>query len=235
MDEARARVEMVAFCRNLYQRQLVVGTDGNLSLRLRPGELLLTPSAVSKGGLEPEQLIVVDDAGRVLRAKPGLKPTSELPLHLVCYQVRPDVLAVIHAHPPSAIAFSVAGLPLSQCLLPELYAELGPVATAAYSTPGTEACPDAVAPLLRSHDAVMMARHGSLTVGRDLRQAHSRLERLEHTARVSLAARGFARVALPEQEVVRRLEEREQAGGPPRPGLCNACGACVGRMGEAME
>ncbi len=230
MDEARARTEMVAFCRNLYQRQLVVGTDGNLSLRLGPGQLLLTPSAVSKGSLQPEQLIVVNDEGQVLRAAPGLKPTSELPLHLVCYRVRPDVLAVIHAHPPSAIAFSVAGLPLSQCLLPELYVDLGPVATATYSTPGTEACPDAVAPWLRSHDAVMMARHGSLTVGRDLRQAHSRLERLEHTARVSLAARCFAAV-LPDGEVLRRLDAREQAGGPPRPGLCNACGACVSRSG----
>ncbi len=226
MNATRAREEMVAFCRQLYARHLVVGTDGNLSLRLAPGRLLLTPSAVSKGSLVPEQLIVVDDDGRVVEGAPGLKPTSELPLHLVCYRARPDVRAVIHAHPPTAIAFSVAGLPLTQCLLPELYADLGPVATAEYSTPGTQACPDAVAPFLASHEAVMMARHGSLTVGPDLRTCYDRLERLEHTAKVGLAARGFGQV-LPQAEVLRRLEAREAAGGAPRPGLCNACGVCV--------
>lgn len=221
------RQELTAYCHRLYARKLLVGTDGNLSLKVEKDRLLVTPSGVCKADLQPDDFLIMDLSGTVIDAKAGRKPTSELPLHLVCYQRRRDVVAVVHAHPPAAIAFSVAGRHFAQCLLPEIYEALGPVEIARYSTPGTDDCPAAVEAILDRADALVMAHHGSLTVGQSLRQAYDRLERLEFAAEVSLAVGPGS--ALDKAEIEERLSAREALGAAPRPGLCNTCGICVSR------
>jgi len=185
-SEATLRREMVAIGRRLYERRLICATEGNLSVRLGPARFLTTPSGACKGDLTPRDLVVVDQAGRTVRG--AGRPSSELPLHLRAYAERPDIGAVVHAHPPTANGFAVAGLPLTRATLAEIVFALGEVPLAAYGTPTTPDLPRRVATYLRNHDAVLMANHGAITVGRDLREAFYKMELVEHLAHVTLVA-----------------------------------------------
>ena len=186
-SEQRLRRDLVEVCRRLHARDLVGAGEGNVSCRLGAGRLLVTPSGANKGYLRPADLVVVDLAGERVRGRG--RPSTELRMHLAAYAARPDAGAVVHAHPLTAIALTVAGLPPPNDLVPEASVVLGPIAVAPFATPGTDEVPRSLAPLLPAHEVILLERHGALALGRDLFQAFDRLETLERVARVALLSR----------------------------------------------
>lgn len=191
-DRNAAASAIADVCRRLYERGLIAGPDGNVSVRLSDGSILVTPSGMSKGIVTAEDLVVVDMEGRELVG--SRSPSSELRMHLRIYQRRPDARAVVHAHPPTATGFAVAGESFMAPVLPEVILQMGAVPLVPYATPGTDALADALEPYLARHDAVLLANHGATTLGRTLTEAHHRMESLEHAARILLAARAVGRV-----------------------------------------
>jgi L-fuculose-phosphate aldolase len=184
-----------------------------VSVRLGEGRFLVTPSGANKGYLAPGELVVVDGAGATLDGEG--RASTELRMHLAAYAARPDVHAVVHAHPLTAVALTVAGVAPPNDLVPEAAVTLGVIAVAPFATPGTEEIPAALAPLLPGHDVLLLERHGALALGRTLGEAFDRMETLERVARVALAARLAGRCEpLPAAAVARVLEA---AGKPPRP------------------
>lgn len=198
MQAEKLKRDMIRVCRQLARQNLVAATDGNLSAR--QGErLLVTPSGVNKLWLRASELLWVDLEGRLLAGE--RQPTSEILLHLEAYRQRPDVGAVIHAHPPLATALTLAGVSLLEPYLPEVVLTLGGIPTAPYATTGTPALAAAVRELLPCYDAILLAQHGALTLGRDLRDAFNKMAKVEHAALIVLTARllGSARTLPPEE------------------------------------
>lgn len=214
MDTERLlKEEIVCICRMLHRKNYLAATDGNVSVRLGD-RVLTTPSGVHKGLMEAGQVITVDLEGRLLKGEG--RPTSEIRMHLLAYELRRDVKAVVHAHLPYATACTLAGIDLLEPILPEVVITLGGIPTAPYATPGSEEVPASIRPFLLEYDAVLLSRHGAMTVGADVRDAYNKMEKLEHTARVVLAARLQGPVPpLPaaEAEKLRRLGEKYKAGG----------------------
>lgn len=200
--EAEARREIVSICRRMYDKGFVAAADGNASVRIGGGLIVATPTGAHKGMLDERDLVVCDSTGKVIRGTQP--PSSEIRMHLLMYERRPDVQAVLHAHPPITIAFSIVGVGLAECVLPESVFSLGNVGQVGYATPTTEDVPQAVSQYADDYNVMILDRHGSLTVGKDLDQAYCRLEALEHTARITYLARQLGPVSpLPEQEVIR--------------------------------
>jgi len=226
-QEQQLRAEIVDFGRRLYERDLVAASDGNLSVRLGSDLMLATPSGAHKGMLSPEQIVKCDLSGIPVGSGAG-KPSSEIRMHVLVYQSRPDVAATIHAHPIHAVALSLVGVSLAECLLPEPALALGPIPTAPYATPTTPDVPESIRDLLAQRfNALILARHGTLTLGQSLEQAYLRLETLEHTARITATARSIGQTeALPAGEV-QRIENIARDLGIARPAeSCSLCGAC---------
>jgi L-fuculose-phosphate aldolase len=190
--EAQLRRDLCEAGRRMHRQGFAAGSDGNLSARLNREQILITPSGFSKGYLEPDQLVVIDMQGQLVPsfhpARRHLRASSERNMHLEAYHQRPDVMAVIHAHPPLGIACTVAGVRLDSCALPEVVFHLGRIPTAPYATPGTPEGADAVRDLVTHHDAMLLDRHGSLSLGGDIFQALMRLEWIEQAAKIMLAA-----------------------------------------------
>lgn len=235
--ERRLREQLLQISHLCYERHLLVALDGNLSVRLTDQLLLCTPAGCHKGLITDEQLLVVDRAGRVVRGRG--EPTSEMAMHLACYRERADVEAVVHAHPPLATAFTIAGVSLARCVLPEVVLTLGAVPTLEYVTTGTEALAERVGQSIRAHDAVMLDRHGAVCVGRSLLDAFCKLETMEHMASVMKAACDLGTIRdLPCDEAAKlRAMGLDRYGGPPaavaragQPGadLPPACLTCPG-------
>jgi L-fuculose-phosphate aldolase len=199
-----AAEEVVRCCRALWERGLIAGVDGNVSVRLDPGRLLVTPRGCLKCELQPDDLVVVDPEGR--RLDGSREATTELDLHLRVYRRRPDCGAVVHAHPPAATGFAVAGEGIPGDILPEITLLMGEVPLVPYGTAGTPALGDAVEPFIPNHDAVLLANHGALTWGPDLRVARIRMESLEHGARILLAARTLGTVTHLTREQIDALQ-----------------------------
>ncbi|HEU4786266.1 MAG TPA: class II aldolase/adducin family protein [Gemmatimonadaceae bacterium] len=187
-----ARESIVLVCRRLYERGLVAGPDGNVSVRRDDGTVLVTPTGLSKVDVTPDDLVVVSLEGHVREGRRA--PSSELRMHLRIYQRRLDVHAVVHAHPPVATGFAVAGEAFMAPVLPEVILQLGEVPLVPYATPGSDALADAFEPFLGDHDGFLMANHGATTIAPSLAMAHQRMESLEHAARILLAARALGRV-----------------------------------------
>ena len=233
-NEYQLRQEIVRIGRLMYEKGFICASDGNISARLEPGRLLITPSGLHKGLLEPDQLLLIDEAGRPLgpRTAAGrrLKPTSELPMHLEAYRQRPDVTAVVHAHPPITIALSIAGISMADCLLPEVIVFLGLIPTTQYATPSSEENVRAIRDFIANHDAIVLQRHGSLTVGDSPMQAFMRLETMEQNARIALMlAQLGVRHPLPPAEVEKLLRQRQQMGlgrSGESAEFCAVCGVC---------
>ncbi len=188
------RTSLIEIGRIAYQRGLLTANDGNISVRLPDGNILITPSGLCKGRLAPEDLLVITPEGEVVQAAPGRRPTSEQPMHLEVYRLRPDVHAVLHAHPPYAVALTVAGFNLRDDFLPEVRMTLGSIPTTDFALPSSPQNAAAIRALIPHHDALMLRQHGSLTVGRTLEEALINLERLEHTARVQYLAQTLGRI-----------------------------------------
>ena len=191
-SRAGAGADIVRVCRRLYERGLIAGPDGNVSVRLLDGTILVTPSGMSKADVSDEDLVMVDLEGRPqTRAR---APSSELQMHLRIYRRRPDAMAVVHAHPPVATGFAVAGENFMAPVLPEVILQMGGVPLLPYATPGTPALADSFEPFLDRHDAFLLANHGATTLGPTLDIAHQRMESLEHAARILFSARVLGKV-----------------------------------------
>jgi L-fuculose-phosphate aldolase len=214
VSHASVRGEIVDVCRRLYARGLISALEGNVSARLSDGTVLVTPAGVPKGELAAESLVVVDATGTVQGTG---TPTSELAVHLRIYACRPDVGAVVHAHPPVATGFAVAGETIPHGVLPEVVVFLGAVALVEYAMPGTADLAVAVAACAERHDALLLAHHGAVTVGRSLSAAYCRMESLEHAARIVLAARLVGSVTPLPPEQVAALEAYRRAHDPAAP------------------
>jgi L-fuculose-phosphate aldolase len=189
--EARLRRDLVEVCRRLHARNLIGAGEGNVSARLGRGRLLVTPSGANKGFITARDLVVVREVDGSVVGRG--RASTELRMHLAAYAARPDVAAIVHAHPITAVALTVAGVPPPNDLMPEASVMLGEVVVAPFSTPGTDEVPRALAPLIGAHDVLLLERHGALALGRDLFQAYDRMETLERVAQVALAARLLGR------------------------------------------
>src|SRR6266571_2450524 len=222
MDEQTARRDLIKICHLMYERSYVVSSDGNVSVRLDDGRILATPTMTCKGRMTDDLIAVTDLEGRSVNER---RASSELAMHLLIYRERPDVRAVCHAHPPHGTAFAVAGLPIDQPILSEVILTLGCVPLAEYGTPSTEELTDAMRPLVKHHNALLMANHGAVAYGADLWQAWDRLETLEHTARIAILSRtlGGSR-NLPPEAIEKLINVREAAGYLSEGARCQACG-----------
>jgi L-fuculose-phosphate aldolase len=211
MSESARRAELADYAQRLHARGWVANHDGNLTARLGEGRYLATPTATSKAAVRADSLLVVDEAGA--RVSGRGKPFSELGLHLTVYRRRPDVQAVVHAHPPTATGFAVAGVELSEPMIAEAVVSLGAgVPTVPFAAPG-EAANQALAPFVAGHDAVLLGGHGVLAWGADVEQAYLRLELVEHLARIALVARQLGGIRpLPAAVIPALLEARRKAG-----------------------
>jgi L-fuculose-phosphate aldolase len=195
---------MGLYCRQLAARGLIAGQDGNLSVRLSPTRVLVTPRGLIKGLLSASDMVEVDLSGRRRRGRRN--PTSELDLHLRILARRPDVGAVVHAHPPTATGFAVAGEGFENFVLPEIILLFGRVPLVPYGTTGTPELGDQVEPYIDRHDGLLLANHGAVTVGPTLDAAWIRMESLEHAARILLTARALGRVTELTNDAAARLE-----------------------------
>src|SRR3954451_16860551 len=204
MSEPRLRDEIIEVGRRLYARGYTASNDGNISVRLDGGRLLMTPKSVCKGFMTPDMMCITDLEGRKLQG--DRDPSSEALMHLEVYRQRPDVRAVVHAHPPIATGFAVAGIPLDRPVLAEVLTTLGSIPIAAYATPSTKELPEAVRQYIKAHDGMLLANHGALTVGADLFSAYYKMETIEHFAKISLVARLLGGERLLSRQEVDRLQ-----------------------------
>ncbi len=217
MTEQALREQICQIGRLMYQNGTIDATSGNISVRLDADRILATPSGLAKGFMVPDQLIIVDlegnRVGPTTPANADLQPTSELLMHLECYRQRPDVNGVVHAHPPTAIALTIAGIGFDDCVVPEALVILGVIPTTPYATPASAENRDAIRHLITEHDAIMLAYHGSLTVATTVWDAYMRLETLEHTARIMFMAHQLGNVQpLPAEQVDKLLAMRQKMG-----------------------
>jgi L-fuculose-phosphate aldolase len=216
-DEEQHRRDLCVAGRWLYEHGYIVALEGNLSVRLDGSRVLTTPTCMNKGMLAPEDLVITDLDGRQLDG--SRRCSSELAVHLLFYRMRPDVQAICHAHPPTATGFAVSGRGLDQALLPEVIVGLGQVPLVRYATPGTPEVSAAVEPFVPHYDAVLLANHGALTCGPDLLTAFFRMETIEHSAKIILAAEiaGEPKL-LSSREVAKLMAARSRYLVVPPPG-----------------
>jgi L-fuculose-phosphate aldolase len=198
------RADIVEVGRRMYARGYTASNDGNISVRVGDDRLLMTPKSVCKGFMTPDMMCVTDLAGKKIQG--DRDPSSEMLMHLEVYRQRPDVKAVVHAHPPTATGFAVAGIPLDRAVLAEVLTTLGSIPLAEYATPSTAELPDAVRKYIKAHDGMLLANHGALTVGGDLFSAYYKMETIEHFAKISLVARTLGGENLISREEVVRLQ-----------------------------
>ena len=213
MVELALRNDIVRVCRRLYERGLIAGGEGNVSARLEDGNILVTPSGASKIDVSESDLVIVSPDGKPV-AGSG-RASSELGMHLRIYRLRPDVGAVVHAHPPFATAFAVAGEDLMAPVLPEILVLIGGVPLVPYATPGSPALAAAIEPFLPHHDAFLMANHGATAYGSTLSIAHQRMESLEHAARILFSARALGHIAMLTDDERDLLLQLRRRGSPP--------------------
>ena len=209
MSRASLAEDIVAVCCRLYDRGLIAGQDGNVSVRLRGGHILVTPAGLSKVDVGVDDLVELTPEGKQVTR--GRSASSEVGMHLRIYRERADVRAVVHAHPPVATAFGVAGRDFMDAVLPEVIFHLGSVPLVPFAMPGTPALANAMSPYLASHDAFLLASHGATTVGPSLRLAHQRMESLEHAARILLAAEALGPLKPLRTEDVEGLRKAREA------------------------
>jgi L-fuculose-phosphate aldolase len=209
--ELDLRKAIIDIGRRMWERNYVAATDGNISIRLSPDRYLCTPSGVSKGFMAVNDLIVCDGKGNKISGDG--KVTSEIYTHLAAYEERADVHAVVHAHPPKAIGFSVAGVSMAECILPEVVYSIGGVPTTEYATPATREGSEVIREYIGRCDAVLMDRHGSITVGADVVEAYLKLEKIEHACESLLVAHHLGHVRHLDREEIEKLQDVRKSYG----------------------
>ena len=209
--------------RRIWERNYVASNDGNMTIRLNDKEILTTPTGVSKGFMTTDMIIKVDLNGKVISGNPKFRPSSEVAMHLDVYKERPDINAIVHAHPPFATSFAVAGIPLDKCVLPEAVIVIGAVPIAKYGLPSTSELPDNIRPHIQNNDVILLENHGALTLGPDLLTAYHRMETLEHTANIVSKAIQLGNLGvLPEEERDRLMTLRDKFNLQGRVTSCDA-------------
>jgi len=223
-EETRLRQALCRIGALCYQKGYIVGADGNLSARMRDGSVLVTPAGAMKGFLEPHHLAHVDLEGRVLDGGP--RASTEVAIHLVSYRERADVEAVVHTHPPHAVALSIAGVDMQLPVIPEVIVTIGGTPTTAYATPGTEELPDSIRAIVRCSDTLIMKNHGAVTLGSNLMDAFKKLDMVEHTAKILWLAHVLKGSVdpLPAEAVAKLLATRRALGIQSVNTLENRCG-----------
>jgi L-fuculose-phosphate aldolase len=202
--EEQARADIVEVGRRLWARGFIASNDGNISVRLGENRLITTPKSVSKGFMTPDMMVITDLQGTRIAGE--REPSSELKMHLEVYRNRPDARAVVHAHPPTATGFAVAGIPLDRAVLAEVITTLGSIPLAEYATPSTEELPAAVRKYVKAHDGILLANHGALALAGDVFSAYYRMETIEHFAKISLVAHTLGREHVLSRTEVDRLQ-----------------------------
>jgi L-fuculose-phosphate aldolase len=223
-EQTRLRKAICRISSLSYQRGFTSGSEGNVSARLTDGTLLVTPSALMKGFLEPHHIAHVDMQGQVIDGGPS--PSSEVGIHFVAYEERPDVRAVCHAHPPHAVALTIAGIDMQMPIIPEAVVSIGGIPTAPFGIPGTPDLGESIREIVRCSDTMVMKNHGSVTLGSNLIDAYKKLDMLEHTAHIlwlAHMARGGLE-PLPPEDVKRLLDTRRDLGFTNLNTLENRCG-----------
>ena len=216
-SEAQHRRDICIVGRWMYQHEYIVACEGNVSVRLADGRILTTPTCMNKGMLSPDDLVLTDLDGH--QREGDRKMSSEIQMHLLIYRMRSDVNAVCHAHPITATGFAAAGRALDQALLPEVIIGLGQVPLVRYATPGTPDLSQALEPYVESYDALLLANHGAVTCGPDLLTAFYRMETIEHSAKITLAAENAGTPKLLSgREVAKLMAARARYAVSPPPG-----------------
>jgi len=233
-SESSLRADIVEVGRRMYARGYTASNDGNISVRLGADRLLMTPKSVCKGFMTPDMMCITDLEGRKLQG--DRDPSSEMLMHLEVYRQRPDVQAVVHAHPPTATGFAVAGLALDRALLSEVVLTLGCVPLTAYGTPSTNELVESLTPFIPAHDALLLANHGAVAYGPDMEAALSNMETLEHFARISLVAEllGGAK-PLPRLEVDKLFDSRTRYGVKAKAGAQPGCPVVAEDLGPEQD
>ena len=223
VSEYEIKKQICDIGKRIYDRNMVAANDGNISVKLNDNEFLCTPTGVSKGFMTPDYICKVDKNGKVLQANGNFRPSSEIKMHMRVYQCRPDVGAVVHAHPTFATSCAIAGIPLTQPIMPEAVIALGCVPIAKYGRPSTEEIPDAVEEWLPYYDAVLLESHGALTFSTDLLNAYHKMESVEFYAELLYKSRqlGGPKEFTPEQ--VEQLYEIRRQFGLPGKHPANVC------------
>jgi L-fuculose-phosphate aldolase len=228
--EEQARADIVEVGRRLWERGYVASNDGNISVRLDDSRLITTPKSVSKGFMTPDMMVITDLEGKKISGERD--PSSELKMHLEVYKNRPDARAVVHAHPPTATGFAVAGIPLDRAVLAEVITTLGSIPIAEYATPSTEQLPAAVRKYVKAHDGLLLANHGALALAGDVMSAYYRMETIEHFAKISLVARTLGRENLLSRGEVDRLQGLRGMYGIASPAPICADDSMTGTAGQ---
>ena len=207
-DEWKARHEICEVGRRLYQHFFVGANDGNISVRLSDNEMVITPTGVSKGFMKPEDVVKMSFDGEVIYAWGGFKPSTEFRMHLSIYQHRPDVRAIVHAHPPTATGFAVAGVGLQKPFLSEIVVRTGEIPVVPYAIPGGDELPDSLTPYLKDHNTLLMGNHGVVTYASALMPALFNLETVELYARIYLTAHQLGNINFLNDEQIAALRAR---------------------------
>jgi L-fuculose-phosphate aldolase len=211
-SERKHREEIVRYGRTLHERGLVAAMDGNLSVRLKDDQILVTPTCVSKGNMRAADMVVVDMEGQRVSGRRNV--TSEIGMHLLIYRMRPDIQAIVHAHPPTATGFAAAGIALTQPLVCEVVMGLGCIPLARYGTPGTSELARTLEPFVPHYDAILMSNHGVVAYGDTLERAYMKMETVEHFAQIALVTHLLGRQQpLQEVEVQKLLVARAKYFG----------------------
>lgn len=211
-SERKYRQEIVRYGRMLHERCFVAAMDGNLSVRLNEERILVTPTCVSKGAMLPVDMVIVDREGHRVSGRRNV--TSEIGMHLLIYDRRPDVGAIVHAHPPTATGFAAAGIPLTEPLVCEVVMGLGCIPLARYGTPGTSELAQTLEPYVSNYDAILMSNHGVVTYGDTLEHAYMKMETVEHFAQIALVTHLLGRQQpLQEVEIEKLLLARSKYFG----------------------
>lgn len=228
-NEREIRQQIVDIGRRVYEQKFIAATDGNISARLDDGTIVTTPTMVCKGRMTTDMLVLVDIDGRKLRREER-NPSSEFAMHREIYRLRPDIHAIVHAHPPFGTGFAVANIPLDKPLLSEVILTLGCIPLTAYGTPSTKEISDSLTPYIPHHDALLLANHGAVAYGPDLEMAYGRMETLEHFAKINLIARIVGSPKeLPAEAIEKLIDVRERSGYMPAERRnCQACGYLQG-------
>lgn len=218
--DREAKDAILEIGRRMYQKDMVAANDGNISVKVSEHEIWATPTGVSKGFMTEDMLVRIDSQGNILEGT--WQTTSEIKMHLRVYAENPHVKAVTHAHPLTATAFAIAGIPLDAPILAEGVVQMGCVPVAPYATPGTQEVPDSIAPYCRDYNGVLLAHHGVLTWGQDPMQAFYRLESIEYYAKITIMTREIlhSEKELNHEQIAALLDTRRKlgilTGGVPR-------------------
>jgi L-fuculose-phosphate aldolase len=213
MSEREIRADIVDVCHKIYNNGWVAANDGNVSVLIEDGLAICTPTGISKGVITPDMLIKVDINGNMIEGEKDLKPSSEIKMHLDILKNKPGVNSVVHAHPPYGTAFAVAGIPLNDCILPEIVISLGQIPLTKYGTPSTFEIPDSVREHLKDNFVFLLENHGALSTGSDVYQAYYRMESMELFAKIAVIARTLGNVnSISEPNVKKLLKLRSDWG-----------------------